>query len=166
MPEMLSGGQQQRVAIARALAMDPDVLLFDEPTSALDPELAAEVVSVLSDLAAALTGSIGMLPSATLGAPGPDGRRLALYEPVHGSAPDIAGKGIANPLGIVLSSALLLRWYGETRGKQNYLAAASAIEDAVDASLLLPVMRSRDLGGTGGTAEIAQALCKSLDARD
>ena len=51
-PELLSGGQQQRVAIARALAMDPDVLLFDEPTSALDPELAAEVVAVLSDLAA------------------------------------------------------------------------------------------------------------------
>ncbi|MEJ6544078.1 amino acid ABC transporter ATP-binding protein [Brachybacterium paraconglomeratum] len=51
-PERLSGGQQQRVAIARALAMDPDVLLFDEPTSALDPELAAEVVAVLSDLAA------------------------------------------------------------------------------------------------------------------
>ena len=51
-PDRLSGGQQQRVAIARALAMDPDVLLFDEPTSALDPELAAEVVAVLSDLAA------------------------------------------------------------------------------------------------------------------
>ena len=60
---------------------------------------------ILSDVAAMLTGSLGMLPSASLGAPDADGRRKALYEPVHGSAPDIAGKGIANPIATIASSA-------------------------------------------------------------
>ncbi|WP_439578345.1 3-isopropylmalate dehydrogenase [Elioraea sp.] len=64
---------------------------------------------LLSDLASMLTGSLGMLPSATIGAAGPDGARHALYEPIHGSAPDIAGKGIANPMAQILSFAMLLR---------------------------------------------------------
>ncbi len=65
---------------------------------------------LLSDLASMLTGSLGMLPSATLGAPDASGRRHALYEPIHGSAPDIAGKGLANPLAQMLSFAMLLRY--------------------------------------------------------
>ena len=65
---------------------------------------------LLSDLASMLTGSLGMLPSATLGGLGEDGRRHALYEPIHGSAPDIAGRGIANPLAQILSFAMLLRY--------------------------------------------------------
>src|SRR6201996_6931289 len=65
---------------------------------------------LLSDLASMCTGSLGMLPSATLGGLGEDGRRHALYEPIHGSAPDIAGKGIANPLAEMLSFAMLLRY--------------------------------------------------------
>jgi len=65
---------------------------------------------ILSDCAAMLTGSLGMLPSATLGAPDESGRRRALYEPVHGSAPDIAGTGAANPLACLLSFAMLLRF--------------------------------------------------------
>jgi len=65
---------------------------------------------LLSDLAAMLTGSLGMLPSATLGAVGADGRRHALYEPIHGSAPDIAGKGLANPMAQMLSFAMMLRY--------------------------------------------------------
>jgi 3-isopropylmalate dehydrogenase len=65
---------------------------------------------LLSDLAAMLTGSLGMLPSATLGIPDATGRRRALYEPIHGSAPDIAGKGVANPLAQILSFAMLLRY--------------------------------------------------------
>ena len=64
---------------------------------------------LLSDLASMLTGSLGMLPSATIGAAGPDGSRHALYEPIHGSAPDIAGKGVANPMAQILSFAMLLR---------------------------------------------------------
>ena len=65
---------------------------------------------ILSDCAAMLTGSLGMLPSASLGAPDASGRRKALYEPVHGSAPDIAGKGVANPLACILSFAMMLRY--------------------------------------------------------
>jgi len=65
---------------------------------------------LLSDLASMLTGSLGLLPSATLGGPDATGRRPALYEPIHGSAPDIAGKGVANPLAQILSLAMLLRW--------------------------------------------------------
>jgi len=65
---------------------------------------------LLSDAAAMIAGSLGMLPSASLGPVGPDGRRPALYEPVHGSAPDIAGRGIANPLGAILSLALVFEW--------------------------------------------------------
>src|SRR5438477_8102267 len=65
---------------------------------------------LLSDCAAMLTGSLGMLPSASLGAADAAGRRKALYEPVHGSAPDIAGKGVANPLACVLSFAMMLRY--------------------------------------------------------
>jgi 3-isopropylmalate dehydrogenase len=65
---------------------------------------------MLSDLASQVTGSIGMLPSASLGAPDATGRRRALYEPIHGSAPDIAGKDAANPLATLLSLAMLLRY--------------------------------------------------------
>jgi len=65
---------------------------------------------ILSDCAAMLTGSLGMLPSASLGEADASGRRAALYEPVHGSAPDIAGQGIANPLATILSFSMLLRY--------------------------------------------------------
>ena len=89
---------------------------------------------LLSDLASMLTGSLGMLPSATLGAVQPSGKRHALYEPIHGSAPDIAGKGIANPLAQILSFAMLLRYsFGMDedaalieRACTNVLAAACA----------------------------------------
>ena len=84
---------------------------------------------LLSDAAAGLAGSLGMLPSASLSAPQPDGRRRALYEPVHGSAPDIAGKGIANPLAAILSVAQLLRW---SLGSE---ALAAEVEAAVTAAL-------------------------------
>jgi 3-isopropylmalate dehydrogenase len=81
---------------------------------------------ILSDIAAMLTGSLGMLPSASLGALREDGKRYALYEPVHGSAPDIAGKGIANPLATILSVAMLLKY------SFNNNKAAKSVEDAVE----------------------------------
>ncbi len=90
---------------------------------------------ILSDEAAVLTGSLGMLPSASVG----EGR-LGLYEPIHGSAPDIAGKGIANPLGTILSAAMLLR---HSLGLE---AEASRVERAVEQTLADGV-RTRDLGG-------------------
>lgn len=84
---------------------------------------------VLSDAAGALVGSLGMLPSVSLSAPAPDGLRRALYEPVHGSAPDITGKGIANPIAAILSAAQLLRW---SAGAPD---AAARVERAVTAAL-------------------------------
>ncbi len=115
---------------------------------------------LLSDLAAALTGSLGMLPSATLGAVGADGRRHALYEPVHGSAPDIAGKGIANPLAQVLSFAMLLRW---SFGMEE---DAKLLETAIG-GVLAGGMRTADIMQPGmarvGTDVMGEALLRELD---
>jgi 3-isopropylmalate dehydrogenase len=105
---------------------------------------------ILSDEAAMLTGSIGMLPSASLGAGGP-----GVFEPVHGSAPDIAGSGAANPLAMFLSAALLLR-HGLDRETE-----AAAIESAVERALA-DGLRTRDLGGTASTAQATQAVLQNL----
>jgi 3-isopropylmalate dehydrogenase len=105
---------------------------------------------ILSDEAAMLTGSIGMLPSASLGGDGP-----GLFEPVHGSAPDIAGNGEANPLAMFLSGALMLR-YGLSLGEQ-----AAAVESAVDRALA-GGLRTKDLGGDATTAEATQAVLNHL----
>jgi 3-isopropylmalate dehydrogenase len=107
---------------------------------------------ILSDEAAMLTGSIGMLPSASLGEPGQPG----LFEPVHGSAPDIAGRGIANPLAMFLSAALLLR---HGLGLEREAAAVeSAVQRALDGGL-----RTADLGGQDGTAQATRAVLDNLD---
>jgi 3-isopropylmalate dehydrogenase len=115
---------------------------------------------LLSDLAAALTGSLGMLPSATLGAVQPDGRRHALYEPIHGSAPDIAGKGIANPSAQILSFAMLLRW---SFGMEE---DAKLIETAVE-RVLAGGLRTADIMQPGmarvGTAVMGEAVVRELD---
>ena len=105
---------------------------------------------ILSDEAAMLTGSIGMLPSASLGGDGP-----GLFEPVHGSAPDIAGTGAANPLAMFLSAAMMLR-HGLAMEAQ-----AAAVESAVDRALA-EGLRTRDLGGAATTAEATQAVLKHL----
>lgn len=105
---------------------------------------------VLSDEAAMITGSIGMLPSASLGE-GTNG----LYEPVHGSAPDIAGQGISNPMATVLSAAMMLRY---SLGAPE---AADRVEAAVVAALAGGA-RGRDLGGTAGTQEITDAILTAL----
>jgi 3-isopropylmalate dehydrogenase len=117
---------------------------------------------LLSDAAAMLTGSLGMLPSASLGAPMPNGRPKALYEPVHGSAPDIAGKGMANPIACILSFAMALR-YSFDNGDE-----ATRIEDAVEA-VLADGARTADLmtpeGGTPiSTSEMGDAIIAKLDA--
>jgi len=105
---------------------------------------------ILSDEAAMLTGSIGLLPSASLGADGP-----GVFEPVHGSAPDIAGQGIANPLAMILSAAMLLR-HGLARTDD-----AARIESAVDRALEAG-LRTTDLGGTATTTEATRAVLKEL----
>jgi 3-isopropylmalate dehydrogenase len=105
---------------------------------------------ILTDEAAALAGSLGLLPSASLG----DGK-AGLYEPIHGSAPDIAGKGLANPLGTILSVALLLRHSLGLEGE------AQAVEAAVDAVIERGVL-TRDLGGSANTSDVTAAVLESL----
>jgi 3-isopropylmalate dehydrogenase len=106
---------------------------------------------ILSDEAAMLTGSIGMLPSASLGA----GDAPGLFEPVHGSAPDIAGTGTANPLAMFLSAALMLR-HGLSRPDD-----AAKVESAVDRALESG-LRTADLGGSATTAEATKAVLANL----
>ncbi len=115
---------------------------------------------ILSDLASMLTGSLGMLPSATLGAEQADGRRPALYEPIHGSAPDIAGQGIANPIAQILSFAMLLRY------SLNLQVEADMIEQAVS-NVLASGLRTADIMAEGmarvGTSVMGEAIVRELD---
>ncbi|MET0272262.1 MAG: isocitrate/isopropylmalate family dehydrogenase, partial [Phenylobacterium sp.] len=106
---------------------------------------------ILSDAAAQLTGSLGMLPSAALGVPGAPG----LYEPIHGSAPDIAGKGVANPLAAILSFEMALRWSLDRAALADRLFAA--VEAALEAGA-----RTRDLGGALSTSQMGDAVLAQL----
>jgi 3-isopropylmalate dehydrogenase len=116
---------------------------------------------LLSDCAAMLTGSLGMLPSASLGAADTSGRRKALYEPVHGSAPDIAGKGMANPLATLLSFAMMLRY------SFDMAEDAALIEKAVE-QLLAKGVRTADIRLEGSapvsTTEMGKALLGELES--
>src|SRR6059036_1765395 len=115
---------------------------------------------ILSDEAAILAGSMGMLPSASLGPAAAGGRNVGLYEPVHGTAPDIAGKGIANPLATILSAAMLLRY------SLKLEAEARLVEQAVD-NVLLDGLRTADIAGGGpsvGTRAMADAVIESIRA--
>jgi 3-isopropylmalate dehydrogenase len=114
---------------------------------------------VLSDVAAMLTGSLGMLPSASLGAVDAKGSRKALYEPVHGSAPDIAGKGYANPIAMIGSLAMCLRYsFG--------LGEAADLLDAAVTRTLASGARTRDIAAEGvtpvSTAEMGDAIIREL----
>ena len=116
---------------------------------------------LLSDLASMLTGSLGMLPSATLGDAEPaTGRRYALYEPIHGSAPDIAGRGIANPLGQMLSFAMLLR-------HSFAMEEDAALIEQAATNVLASGQRTADVMAAGatqvGTAEMGDCILRELD---
>ena len=115
---------------------------------------------ILSDCAAMLTGSLGMLPSASLGEAAPSGRCPALYEPVHGSAPDIAGQGIANPLATILSFSMLLRYSFDIDEDAEMID--QAVKNVLDSG-----MRTEDIMETGktkvSTDEMGEAVLKELD---
>ena len=115
---------------------------------------------ILSDLASMLTGSLGMLPSASLGAPDENGNRRALYEPSHGSAPDIAGKDLANPLATILSLAMLLRYSFAMHTE------AQIVEDAVE-TVLKGGLRTADIMQPGkakvSTSVMGEALLREMD---
>lgn len=113
---------------------------------------------ILSDLGGALVGSLGTMPSASLGDPGKPG----LYEPIHGSAPDIAGKGISNPLGTIGSVSMLLRY------SLGMHAAADAVDAAIDHVLLNGPWTADiapDPSRSAGTAEVGTAVCQQVEAQ-
>jgi tartrate dehydrogenase/decarboxylase/D-malate dehydrogenase len=107
---------------------------------------------ILSDLGPAVVGSIGIAPSANLN---PEREFPSMFEPVHGSAPDIAGRGIANPIGQIWSGAMMLRHLGE-------MAAADAVEGAIRTVLAQSKIRTPDLGGTSTTKEMGEAIAAGV----
>jgi tartrate dehydrogenase/decarboxylase / D-malate dehydrogenase len=126
--------------------------LIERPTS-IDVLVASNLFGdILSDLAAVLAGGLGMAPSANVD---PLGESPGLYEPVHGSAPDIAGQGVANPVACILSAAMLLRDAGGERG-------AAALEAACARACEDPAARTRDIGGEGNTESFAAAITAAL----
>ncbi|KAF2736755.1 tartrate dehydrogenase [Polyplosphaeria fusca] len=106
---------------------------------------------ILSDLAAALSGSIGIAPSSNLD---PTRKNPSMFEPIHGSAPDIAGKGIANPVGAFWSAAEMVRWLGEE-------AAADALMKAIE-NVTAAGVKTKDLGGDKNTKEVTEAVCAEI----
>jgi 3-isopropylmalate dehydrogenase len=109
---------------------------------------------ILSNLSVALSGGLGLAAALNEG----DGKAAA--NAGHGSAPDIAGKGVANPVGLILSAAMLLRWFGATRGRASFTEAADAIEAAVDWALGRPGTRTHDLGGAATTRDMAATIAE------
>ncbi|SEN36910.1 tartrate dehydrogenase [Halomonas caseinilytica] len=109
---------------------------------------------ILSDLGPACTGTIGVAPSANIN---PEGRFPSLFEPVHGSAPDIAGRGIANPIGQIWSGAMMLEHLGYPEAGRAMLAAIEAVLDEGDERILTP-----DLGGQGSTQALGRAIAERI----
>lgn len=106
---------------------------------------------IISDLCAGLVGGLGVVPAANIG------EGIAIFEAVHGSAPDIAGRGIANPTALILSGVMMLRWLGETD-------AADRVERAVHAALARPEVRTPDLGGAATTRDFTQAIIAAMQS--
>ena len=152
-------------AVAAQIASEfPDVttdkMLVDAMTCrmVLQPESIDTVVAtnlhadILSDLAAALAGSIGIAPTSNLD---PTRQNPSMFEPIHGSAWDIAGKGVANPVGTFWTCAEMMRWLGEE-------AAAETLMEAVE-GVMGRGIKTRDLGGSSGTVEVTDAVCKEIE---
>ncbi|MFO1395666.1 MAG: tartrate dehydrogenase [Burkholderiales bacterium] len=148
--------------VAREVARDfPDVTWDKELVDAMTARMVNRPASIdtvvatnlhadiLSDLAAALAGSLGIAPTANLD---PERRHPSMFEPIHGSAFDIMGKGLANPVGTFWSCVMLLEHLGET-------AAAATLMRAIERVTADPALHTRDLGGTATTAQVTQAVC-------
>ena len=111
----------------------------------------------MSDLGAGLVGGLGLGPSAEIG------DRFALFQPSHGSAPQIAGLNVANPLATILSAALMLDWLGERHGDAEATQAARRIESAVVEILRVGKVLTPDLGGQATTAQMGDAVLKVIE---
>ena len=112
---------------------------------------------ILSDLGAALMGGMGYAPSADIG------DNHAVFQPCHGSAPDIAGTGIANPTAMILSAAMMLDWLGKRKGSTEAARAAKALRAAVDAAFADGDLITCELGGSAGTSEVFAAVGSALE---
>src|ERR671916_2907472 len=140
----IEAGQYHIDALAAAFVLKP---------ASLDVVVGSNLFGdILSDLGAAVAGSIGIAPCANLN---PEGEYPSMFEPVHGSAPDIAGKGIANPIGQIWSGAMMLDHLGEPE-------AARAVERAIETVLAAGEPRTGDLGGKATTAEMGKAIEQAL----
>ncbi|KAI9669299.1 MAG: hypothetical protein M1831_000334 [Alyxoria varia] len=148
------------------------VRMVNKPQS-IDTVVATNLhADILTDLAAALSGSIGIAPSSNL-----DPKRVnpSMFEPIHGSAPDIAGKGVANPVGSLWSAVEMVRWLGEglrsqqRHGDDSKDDVGKLMEDASDLlmksveSVLISGIRTRDLGGQSSTVEVTESVCKEIE---
>ena len=139
--------------------VETDKMLVDAMTCrmVLQPESIDTIVAtnlhadILSDLAASLAGSIGIAPTSNLD---PSRENPSMFEPIHGSAWDIAGKGVANPVGTFWTCAEMCRWLGEEE-------AAELLMDAVE-NVMGQGVKTRDLGGKAGTKEVTEAVCAEI----
>ncbi|SNT31329.1 isocitrate/isopropylmalate dehydrogenase family protein [Tropicimonas sediminicola] len=113
---------------------------------------------ILSDLGAGLMGGLGLAPSADIGL------HNAVFQPCHGSAPDIAGQNVANPMAMFLSAAMMLEWLGRKHDNAALVADGARLRHAVDAVLAAGVVRTRDLGGQAATDEVGRAVVRELCA--
>jgi 3-isopropylmalate dehydrogenase len=113
---------------------------------------------ILSDVGAALMGGMGIAPSADIGV------HHAMFQPCHGSAPDIAGSGKANPTAMFLSAAMMLDWLGERHGYQGCREAGALLERAVQAAFASGNLQPREMGGASGLKEITAAVTEALEA--
>jgi 3-isopropylmalate dehydrogenase len=111
---------------------------------------------ILSDLGAGIVGGLGLGPSGEIG------DQHALFQPSHGTAPQLAGKNVANPLATILSAGMMLDWLGHTRDDAHCLAAGAAIENAVAALLAEGQVRTPDLGGKSSTTDVAKAVAQMI----
>ena len=114
---------------------------------------------ILSDLGPACTGTIGVAPSGNIN---PDKVYPSLFEPVHGSAPDIAGKGIANPYAMIMSGKMMLEWLGYKYGEKAAVAAAHCIDAAVDRVMADAGQLTPDLGGSASTQQMGDAIAAAI----
>jgi 3-isopropylmalate dehydrogenase len=114
---------------------------------------------ILTDIGAGLVGGLGLAPGLCVG------DKQAMAQATHGSAPDIAGRGIANPYAMIMSGQMLLAWLGRRHGEPKAIAAAEAILDAVTRVIAERKQLTRDLGGTAGTREMGDAIATTIGDR-
>ncbi|TVY16120.1 3-isopropylmalate dehydrogenase [Lachnellula arida] len=150
------------IKLSHQLADSAAMLMMKDPRSFNGVVLTDNTFGdILSDVSSVIPGSLGLLPSASLSSIKKDSKSVGIYEPIHGSAPDIAGKGIANPVATILSASMMLRYsFGLVEEAEAIDRAVEKVLDAKDIGGL--GIRTRDLGGTAGTVEMGKVVREVL----